>query len=437
MEVALGLTTFVSLVVLDPGLTLALLAAFLLLSFVVRAINRRVAAYAGMARDLMMRLMGRLIENVGGFRDIVTAGRFRDFTAQFDELLREGQRLNVRTAVWGQLAGLVPALFVSLAVLAVYALGLRGPLDVEKVGALITYAALLQQLFPALLAATRSTTDLALDLPSLEALRRILDLPPPDGGGGTVPLDGPVRSIAFDRVGVELNGRPILSDLTFEVPPGKLTAVVGQSGAGKTTVFHLLLRLLEASAGAVLIDGRPLPEYTLDSLRRQIGFLPQNAFIFNQSLRDNILLAAPEKGVSEERLARAIELAQLHEVIELRRGEGGLEAPAGYLGNRLSAGERQRLALARLLLRDPQVIVCDEYTANVDVKTARLIQEAMRTHFAGRTRVVITHELYTARDADWVVVIDRGRVAQQGTHVELRARPGLYRELLEVQSVAG
>jgi ABC-type multidrug transport system fused ATPase/permease subunit len=105
------------------------------------------------------------------------------------------------------------------------------------------------------------------------------------------------------------------------------------------------------------------------------------------------------------------------------------------MGNRLSAGERQRIALARLMLRDPQVIICDEYTANVDVKTARLIQQAMATHFAGRTRVVITHELYSVRDADWIIVIDHGRVVQQGTHDELRDRPGLYRDLLEVQRI--
>jgi ABC-type multidrug transport system fused ATPase/permease subunit len=223
--------------------------------------------------------------------------------------------------------------------------------------------------------------------------------------------------------------------MSFEIPVGKMVAIVGQSGAGKTTIFHLLLRLLEPSSGSVRLNGEPLSHYTLESLRRTIGFLPQNAFIFNQSLRDNILLATPRQDVPDDKLREVIELSQLGEVIEQRANEGGLDSQAGYMGNRLSAGERQRIALARLLLRDPPVIICDEYTANVDVKTARLIHEAMRTHFAGRTRVIITHELYSVRGADWIVVIDHGHVVQQGKHEELSSQPGLYRDLLAVQSV--
>jgi ATP-binding cassette subfamily B protein len=435
MEVALGTTTLVSMFVLDPTLTLVLLAAFLALSFVIRLINRRVEAYAGRARDLMLELVGRLVENVGGFRDIVAAGRFRGFTAQFDELLKEGQRLNVRTAVWGQLSGLVPSMLISLGVMAVYALGVRRHPSVTEAGAIITYAALLGQLFPALLAAAKSTTDLALAAPSLQSLRGLLEQPPPEGKEQAVALAEPVHSIRFEHVALDLGGRPVVRDMTFDIPAGKFVAIVGQSGAGKTTLFHLLLRLLEPTGGAILLNGRPLAHYSLDSLRQAIGFLPQNAFIFNQSLRDNILLATPRAEVPEEKLREVVELAQLGPVVEDRRGEGGLDAPAGYMGNRLSGGERQRIALARLMLRDPQVIVCDEYTANVDVKTAGLIHEAMRTHFAGRTRVVITHELYSVRGADHIVVIDQGRAVQQGTHEQLAAQPGLYRDLLQVQTV--
>jgi ATP-binding cassette subfamily B protein len=435
VEVALGLTTFVSMLVLNVPLTLALLAAFVLLMLIVRVINRRVEYYAGRARDLMQELVGRLVEYVGGFRDLVATGRFGSFTARFDDVLRRGQALNVRTAVWGQLAGQVPATLVSLGVLAVYALAVSRRPTLAQAGTVITYAALLDQLFPAMLAAARSTTDLAMAAPSLQALRDLVEPPAAEAKAPALPLAEPVRSIRFDRVSLELGGRPVLRDMTFDIPAGQFVAIVGQSGAGKTTLFHLLLRLLEPTAGAILLNDRPLAQYTLESLRRAVGFLPQNAFLFNQSLRDNILLATPPGEVSEGRLASVVELAQLRPLLEQRRGEGGLDALAGYMGSRLSAGERQRIALARLLLREPEVIVCDEYTANVDVKTARLIHEAIRTHFAGRTRVVITHELASVRGADRLIVVDGGRVVQQGTHAELSAAPGLYRELLEVQAV--
>src|SRR5262249_43489419 len=154
-------------------------------------------------------------------------------------------------------------------------------------------------------------------------LERVLDLPPVEAAEGTRPLAGPIRSIALDHVSVVLGGRPVVSDLCFGIPVGKLVAIVGQSGAGKTTIFHLLLRLLEPTSGTLRVNGEPLSHFTLDSLREQVGFLPQNAFIFNQSLRDNILLAAPEKSVPEERLARVVELAQLREVVEGRAAEGG------------------------------------------------------------------------------------------------------------------
>jgi ATP-binding cassette subfamily B protein len=435
VEVALGLTTFVSMLVLNVPLTLALLAAFVVLMLIVRYVNRRVEFYAGRSRDLMLELVGRLVEYVGGFRDLVATGRFGSFTTQFDDVLRRCQRYNVRTAVWGQLAGQVPATLVSLGVLVVYALGVGRRPSLAEAGTIVTYAMLLDQLFPAMLATARSTTDLAMAVPSLQALRDLLEEPPAEAKTPPVALAEPVRSIRFDRVSLDLGGRPVLRDMTFDIPAGKFVAIVGQSGAGKTTLFHLLLRLLEPTGGAILLNDRPLTQYTLESLRQAVGFLPQNAFIFNQSLRDNILLAARPEEASAEKLARVVELAQLHAVVEQRRDEGGLDAVAGYMGNRLSGGERQRIALARLLLREPQVIVCDEYTANVDVKTARLIHEAMRTHFAGRTRVVITHELASVRGADHIVVVDGGRVVQQGTHEELSAVPGLYRELLEVQSV--
>jgi ABC-type multidrug transport system fused ATPase/permease subunit len=433
-QIGTGASSLIALLALDPVLTIIILAVVGLMTLPIRWINRQVEKRAILGRELMQSIMGQLVENVGGFRDIVAAGRFRRFHERFDELLEAAQRNNVSTSVWAQLSGLVPAIVISLAGMAVYLIGLERYQDVSQVGLILTYAGLLSQMFPAIMAVARTSTDLAMAAPSMRALRELLDQPPLEKKD-TIPLVEPIRSIQLERVTLELEGRPIIRNMSFEIPHGKLTAIVGGSGSGKTTIFHLLLQLLEPTSGEILINGTPADGFTLDSLRNRIGFIPQNPFLFNQTLRDNILLASPEQ-VPPEKMSEVTQLAQLDEVITLRAKEGGLEALAGYMGGRLSAGEKQRIALARLLLRNPEIIICDEYTANVDVKTARLIHDAMRTHFAGLTRVIITHELYTARGAEWIIVIDHGRVVQQGSHEELAASPGLYREMLEVQSVA-
>jgi ATP-binding cassette subfamily B protein len=306
-----------------------------------------------------------------------------------------------------------------------------------QLGEIMTYTSLLSQFFPAVMAASQWSTSLAMTMPSLVGLRQILDQPDPSAGRTDLEtLKPPVRAITFDHVSFTIDGQPLVEGLNFTIPGGKFTAIVGQSGAGKTTVFHLLLRLLEPTDGQILINGRALSDLTLESVRAHLGFIPQRPFIFNTSLRDNLLLAAPESVLAKGQLEAAIAFAQLGELIEKRRDQGGLDAVAGYLGNRLSGGEQQRIALGRLFLQSPQVIICDEYTANIDVKTEKLIHEAMRTRFRDRTRVVITHQLHTIRGADHIIVLEHGRVVDAGTHEELLARPGTYRELWGVQQLA-
>jgi ABC-type bacteriocin/lantibiotic exporter with double-glycine peptidase domain len=227
----------------------------------------------------------------------------------------------------------------------------------------------------------------------------------------------------------------VLRNLNFEIPGGKFTAIVGQSGAGKTTIFLMLVRLMQPTEGRILINDVPLSDVPLSQLRRLIGFIPQNPFIFNQSLRDNLLMAVVDEQNAETALAQAVVTARLGEVVRSRAAEGGLDALAGHMGAKLSGGERQRIALGRLLIQDPQVVVCDEYTANIDVKSARIIDRTIHEYFSDRTRIVITHALYTITGADHIVVVDGGTVSQTGTHSELAAVPGLYRELWEVQAV--
>jgi ABC-type multidrug transport system fused ATPase/permease subunit len=274
----------------------------------------------------------------------------------------------------------------------------------------------------------------ALAAPSFSAVRKMLtaqeveDAPP-----GTALSGGEIR---FENVTFRYSpqGPPVLQNGTFTIEPGAFAAIVGQTGSGKTTLFHLLLRLLEPTEGRVCIGGKDLRQVPLAELRQFVGFIPQNPFMFDASIRENILMATEqEEGVEEEHLAEAVETARLTDLIQRRQREGGLDAPVGVGGATLSGGERQRLALARILIRDPQVIICDEYTANIDNATARLIHDALAERFAGKTRVVITHQLYSIRGADQILLLDRGQIVDQGTHEELLARGGLYKEMWEVQ----
>ncbi len=229
--------------------------------------------------------------------------------------------------------------------------------------------------------------------------------------------------------------RPVLNHVSFRIAPGTFAAIVGQSGSGKTTLFHMLLRLLEPHDGDILLGGLPLGAIPLKALRNFIGFIPQSPFIFSGSIRENLLMGASESDVPCARIEHAVEMSKLGDLIVKRRKAGGLDAPVGAGGASLSAGERQRIALARVFLRDPGIIVCDEYTANIDNATARLIQGALKSEFSGKTRIVITHQLYTVRGADCIYVLDDGQIVDHGTHDSLMNKEGLYREMWEVQRV--
>jgi len=223
--------------------------------------------------------------------------------------------------------------------------------------------------------------------------------------------------------------RYALSDVSFEVPPGRLAALVGPSGAGKTTVTYLLPRLYDPTDGRIRIDGHDIRELTLDTLASQIGMVTQETYLFNDTIRANLLYARPD--ATDEQIVAACRAGNIHDfIVDLPEG---YDTVVGNRGYRLSGGEKQRMAIARVILKDPKILVLDEATSSLDSQSEALIQEALERIMVDRTSLVIAHRLSTILSADTILVMDHGRLVEQGTHAELLARGGLYANLYETQ----
>jgi ATP-binding cassette subfamily B protein len=244
-------------------------------------------------------------------------------------------------------------------------------------------------------------------------------------------LDQARGQVEFDQVTFRYgtSERVALKDISFRIEPGQLAALVGPTGAGKTTVTNLLPRFYDPQLGAVRLDGHDVRELTLESLGRQIGMVFQDTFLFHASIRENLLYARPD--ATEAEMVAAARAAYIHDFIVSL--PDGYDTVVGERGHRLSGGEKQRVAIARVILKDPRVLILDEATSNLDSESEHLIQVALRPLFKGRTSLVIAHRLSTILAADVILVMDHGEVVEQGRHADLLERGGLYARLYQRQ----
>ena len=349
--------------------------------------------------------------------------------------------------------------FITLLTALVTALvyGLGGTLVIHgvfQVGTLVAFIALVSQLYGPLHDVSRLPLEILTALVSFDRVFEILDLEPliterpaaypltqtreapgveVEGVWFRYPEADQVSLASLESVALPAPERPgdawVLRDVTFQVPAGRLTALVGPSGAGKTTITHLVPRLYDPVRGTVRIGGHDVRDLTLESLRSVVGVVPQDAHLFHDTIRANLLYARPS--ATEKELVEACEAARIWELISSL--PDGLDTIAGDRGYRFSGGEKQRVALARLLLKAPSVVVLDEATAHLDSESEVAIQRALATALAGRTSLVIAHRLSTVRAADQILVVDGGQIAERGTHDELLAAGGVYAGLYRTQ----
>ncbi|MEA3407451.1 MAG: ABC transporter ATP-binding protein, partial [Chloroflexota bacterium] len=232
--------------------------------------------------------------------------------------------------------------------------------------------------------------------------------------------------VTYDHVSFSYEkGEPVLQDISIDIEPGRMTAIVGPTGAGKTTIINLLVRFYDPDEGAVRIDGIDIRDVERKSLRQQIGIVPQDTFLFSDTIMNNIRYGRLD--ATDEEVIEAAKVANAHEFIE--RTEKGYETILGERGTGVSHGNRQMLAIARAVLKDPRILILDEATSSVDSRTERLIQGALEKLMAQRTSLVIAHRLSTVRNADEILVLQQGRIVERGTHTELLSRQGVYHDL--------
>lgn len=374
--------------------------------------------------------------SVSGALLVKTFGRQGDEIGRFDATAHEIRVLGVRRAMVGRWFQMSMGLFGSLAPAVVYWYGGHRVIDDQaSLGTVVASAALLARLFAPVTQLLNVNVTILSSLALFERVFDYLDMPVEiDDRPGAITLHEPRGELRFDDVQFSyIEGKPALQGVTFEVPAGKFAALVGHSGAGKTTAAYLVPRLYDVDSGGISIDGHDIRDVTLESLGQAIGMVNQEPFLFHDTIRMNLRYGAPN--ASDADVERAARAANIHELIASL--PWGYDTVVGERGYRLSGGEKQRVAIARALLKDPAILILDEATSSVDSRTERAIQDALETLTRGRTVLAIAHRLSTVLAADIILVLDHGRVVERGTHAELLAMGGTYAALYLQQFAEG
>jgi ATP-binding cassette subfamily B protein len=461
---------------LEWRLTLLAIAVLPIFILIARRLSVRLREIAREAMNVNAQMNAMMNEtlNIGGVLLVKLFGRSENEVNRFDLRAAQVRDMGIERAVVGRqlwmLIGLVSAIGTAL----IYWLGghlvLQG---VFTIGTIVAFTSYLGQLYGTLQSLANAPVDFSTSMVSFERVFEVLDLPldiaekpaaiPLTNVRGQLTFSGVTflydvndqnllkevqRYGHMDSIRAVLSGngedhpaaeerRPVISqareraleEIDFTIEPGQIAALVGPSGAGKTTLTYLIPRLYDPTRGRILLDGHDLRDVTLDSLAAQIGMVTQETHLFHDTIRTNLVYARLD--ATQQQIEDACKAANIHDFIaDLPNGYDTIVGERGY---RLSGGEKQRLAIARMILKDPRVLVLDEATSHLDSQSEALIQDALKRVMAGRTSIVIAHRLSTILAADLILVMDRGRIVERGRHEALLAHGGLYAELYEKQ----
>ena len=447
-----AVSTLVTMFILEWRLTFL---ALLLLPFFIWPAKRVGTKLSGIAREQMDRnaeMNSTMTErfSVSGAQLVKLFGDHGREATTFRHRAAAVRDLGIRSAIYGRAfmlsLGLVGAVGTALIYLVGGSFAINGDFST---GQLVTFAALVPLIYQPLTALTGARVDIMTALVSFERVFEVLDTPHGiSDSQEAVDIDKVAGEIKFESVhfaypthnaasvslggngsGNEL-GAEVLHDISLNLAPGTMTALVGPSGSGKTTLASLLPRLYEVSSGSIKIDNRDLRSITQESLRKNVGVVTQDPHLFHESVAANLRYSDPS--ASPIQMEDACRAAQIHDVIAAL--PDGYDTVVGERGYRLSGGEKQRLAIARVLLKDPSIVILDEATSHLDAENEVLVQEALNKALSGRTSLVIAHRLSTVRNADLIVVIDDGSVVEKGQHAELVRAGGLYSEFHQTLS---